>query len=398
MSSIKTAFQASQDMQSGPSVLSRDEWLRLCAFTDQAIYFKPTTEKMLRDEIRLPFSEPLLPEFLDTIRKYVRLKQYCQTFEDKINPGTRDLAADIVRYARATASTYDALIRAIQESAGGAVSIGSEKALEELSRQWRSSHPSPQALKAKNDFVKYIGVLKQDAEKRAATANELHGEMKVFHKNLKASNSEFVTDARNYEKLFGALNPRVQKLKADLDLIQLQLNQMRKQEGDMVIVLETAPLYLAIPLFGPFFMSGVLLGVGGALANLRNQIYTKIQEAEAINNELGPQLKFMALYKHGQDSTGATAKEIEAVLPLVERLKNAWATLTSDLNDLSRRLLADASQNSLTGDWDVANLRLETAKTTWQDLKIQAQQYLQFQIGRAEDLEEVMNGALPKAA
>src|SRR4051812_31592679 len=98
----------------------------------------------------------------------------------------------------------------------------------------------------------------------------------------------------------------------------------------------------------------------------------------------------MALYKYGQDSTSLTADQVKAVLPLVERLKNAWASLTSQLNDLSERLLADAGKRSLTGDWDIAKLRLENAKATWHDLKLKAERYSEFQPGRADNLDEAM--------
>jgi hypothetical protein len=397
MSNIATAFDAKEELRDGVGVLSQDEWLNLSAFTDTAIYFNPSTEKLLRAAIDLKPAEKLVPEFEVTIQKYARLKGYCQVFEDEINPGTRELAQSVVQYARSVPSVYDALAAAIKASQNNAIDITLERALTELSKHWQSLHPSKEAEVARGKFVQYIGVLKQDAQERAAEATTLHKKLMTFHGNLKSSNAEFVADAKNYEKLFGSLNPRVQFLKTELDILQKELNGMRKQEADFVIVLETAPLYLLIPFFGPWIMSGVLVGVGGALGALRKKIWDKLEEAIRLNDELGPKEKFMAYYKYGQDSTGSTAKEVEKAAKLVEKLKNAWGKITSDLGDLNKRLLDDASKRSLTGDWDVAMIKLDTAKATWRDLKVDAERYLTHQLGRAEDLDQAMGGLVATA-
>jgi hypothetical protein len=388
MGSIDTAFHASKEMREGLGVLSQDEWLRLCAFTDEAIYFKPSTEKMLRAEINLPDSEPLLQEFRETIAKYVRLKQYCQTFEDEINPETRELASSIIQYARDTANTYDALRKAVLRQGSPAEWL---LALNNLVREWQSSHPSPDAQVALGDFQRYVAILKADAQKKEAAAKNLHTKMKNFHENLKSSNKEFLADAQKYQGLFGENSPKVKRLKNELDDLQNELNGLRKHEDNMVLVLETAPFYLMIPIYGPFIMSGVLLSVGTALGALRNTIYSKIQEAVKVDKELGPMLKFMALYEYGQKSTAKTAEDIKAVLPLVEKLKTAWTELTSNLTELSTKLL---EPKVLTGAWDLAALNVDTAKATWQDLKILAEKYLRFQLGRADELDEAMKGVV----
>jgi hypothetical protein len=399
MSKIETAFDANSDLGEGLAVLSTDEWLNLSAFTDNAIYFNPSTEKMLRAAINLKPTEALVPEFVVTIQKYARLKGYCQTFDSEILPGTREVAASVIQYARGVPRTYDALTAAIMASAqGSVVNITLEHALAELSKAWQSSHPSQAAKEARKKFVTYIGILKQDAEVRAGKATALDLKLGEFHRNLKSSNAEFVADAKNYERLFGALNPKVQQLKQDLDLLQKELTGMRKQESDFIIVLETAPLYLLIPWFGYLIMAGVLSGVGGALGTLRNRIWENLDKAIKLNDELGPKEKFMAHYHYGEESTAKTAKEAEKAAKFVEKIKNAWSKIASDLTDLNTRLLADANQSSLTGAWDVANVRLGTAKDTWQDLKVDAEQYLRYQLRRADNLDDAMGGVVVKEA
>jgi hypothetical protein len=398
MSKIETAFNAIQDLGEGISVLSTMEWLDLSAFTDNAIYFYPSTEKMLRATINLKPAEKLVPEFTVTIQKYARLKQYCEVFENEILPGTREVAASVIQYARGVPRTYDALTAAIMASQGPGVNITLEKALAELSAAWQSSHPSSGAKEARQKFVTYIGILKQDAESMSKKATELHTKLTTFHGNVKASNAEFVADTKNYEKLFGALNPEVQRLKQELDQIQKELTAMREQEDDFVIVLKTAPVYLAIPFFGYFIMAGVLAGVGGALGTLRKRIGESVDKAVNLNDKLGPKEKFMAQYLVGQETTGKTAEEAKKAIVLVEKVKNAWGKITSDLTDLSGRLLANANASSLTGDWDVVNIRLGTAKDTWQDLKTDAEQYLRYQLRRADDVDDAMKGVQDKAA
>jgi hypothetical protein len=399
MRKIDSAFDATSDLGEGLSVLSTDEWLNLSAFTDNAIYFNPSTEKMLRAAINLAPAEKLAPEFLVTIQKYARLAGYCQTFDGEILPGTREVAASVIQYARGVPRIYDALTAAIMASQEPGVNITFERALAELSKAWQSSHPSEPASAARKKFVTYIGLLKKDAELMAAKATALHSKLVTFRDNLKLSNAEFTADAGSYEKLFGALSPEVQHMKQQLELLQTELTNMRKQESDLVIVLETAPLYiLLIPWFGPFILAGVLAGAGSALGAVRNKIWGKLQDAIAVNDKLGPKEKFMAQYKYGQESTARTAEQAKVAAKLVERIKDAWAAITLDLTDLNTRLLDSANQSALTQDWDVANIRLLTAKDTWHDLKVNAEQYLRYQLRRADDLDGAMKGVVQEAA
>ena len=399
MSKIETALDAAKGLGEGLAVLSNDDWLNLSAFTDNAIYFYPSNEKMLRAAINLQDNEKLPPEFQVTIQKYERLKGYCETFDQQILPGTRKLATSIISYALNIPDVLDALIASITAWQGPAVNITLEQSLSQLSLQWQSLHPSPGAQVARKDFVKYIRILKEDAELMAGRAADLHTKLVKFHSNLKSSNAEFVADALKYERLFGRLSPEVQRMKQELDSLQKELDGMRKQESDLVIVLETAPLYiLLIPWFGPFILAGVLTGAGTALGVVRNKIWGKLQEAIALNDKLGPKEKFMAQYKYGQESTDKTAKEAQSAAKLVEKIKNAWSDITDNLTDLDTRLLGSASQNSLTGEWDVAKLRLRTSRTSWNTLKTQAEQYLRYQLDRADDLDEAMKGLVVEEA
>jgi len=399
MSDIKTALDPNKGLGEGLAVLSNDDWLNLSAFTDNAIYFYPSNEKLLRAAINLQDNEKLPPEFEVTIQKYERLKGYCETFDKQILPGTRKLATSVISYALNIPDVCDALIASITAWQGPAVNITLEQSLSQLSLQWQSLHPSPAAQVARKDFVKYIRILKEDAQLMAGRATDLHTKLVKFHSDLKSSNAEFVADAMNYERLFGRLSPDVQRMKQELDSLQKELDGMRKQESDLVIVLETAPLYiLLIPWFGPFILAGVLTGAGTALGVVRTKIWDKLQEAIAINDKLGPKEKFMAQYQYGQESTDKTAKEAKAAAKLVEKIKNAWSDITDNLTDLDTRLLNNASQNSLTGEWDVAKLRLRTSRSSWDILKTQAEQYLRYQLDRADDLDEAMKGVVVQKA
>lgn len=395
MGKLEKTFDANPDLKIGVGVLLQKEWLDLSAFTDNAIYFKPITEEMLRLEIDLKADKPLPPEFKETIEKYKRLKGYCETFENVILPGTRELANGVVQYSRTAAATYDALIKAIKASQGPSVDIGLGAALIELSRQWKLSHPSEPAIQARRDFAKYVGILMKDAEKRAGAASILHGQIVTFHQNLRLSYAEFGRDSAAYKGKFGEISPKVKKLQAGLDLLQKELDGLRVEEDQKVLLLETAPVYLAIPLIGYLIMSGVLLGAGIHLGVIRKRIAEKVEEASGLAKELGPLQSFMALYEYGETSTLKTADEVKTVLPLVEKIKNAWSDLTSDLKEL-RDVLTDASGGSLTGDWDVATLKLDIAKATWQDLKGASERYLRYQLKRADDVEEAMKGVVVK--
>lgn len=387
---INDTLNADKALKEGIGILAKEEWFKLQAFCDTAVLTNPTTEDAMRTMLKLEKGASLNQDFKDTLKLYVDLKGYCATFQNDIKPGTVALADDIVQYARRADVIYGRLIGLLFDySVDGKVS---EVKLQALVKEWDSGNPSEKGATIQKQFQSYIDRLKIEADERSTKAAALKTKLTSFRDNLKTSGSGFSTHYVDYQNKYGEAEKDLNKLKGEIADLEAELATARKKESDETIVLETSPLYLLIPVFGPFVMAGVLIGVGVDYGLLKEKLKTKIKEAETKKEQAGTKATFFAAYTEAKSWTGKTFKDIEEALPLVEKLKSAWDALSSDLGDLSK-IMGSSKGEALKEDWDFASIDLETAQKTWLDLKEQADQYRRFSdCKKADNVDELSKG------
>ncbi|MGI5291331.1 alpha-xenorhabdolysin family binary toxin subunit A [Nonomuraea polychroma] len=394
-SRINGALFTPKEIDTGIAVLNLDEWRKLQAFADMAVSTNPATEEAMRQKLKLASGKELGQDFKETVKIYASLKANCTVFKDKIRPGTVDLANDIVQYQRQADVLYERLIRLIEDYQAGRDTAAK---LAELEAEWRKDRPSPEAADIKTKFQKYVERLWNEAKERAEKATALEQQVKEFRSALEVSHAEFARHAESYKDKYGGAEKGVERIKGDIAVLEQELASARKKDKDERIVLATAPVYLVIPFFGPFIMSGVLLGVGIDLGLQVERIKEKVKRLEAEQNKLDTEQTFFADYKTGMQLTEQTAKDIAVVLPLVGKIAAAWSALTSDLEHLNGALLKDAAGSALAEDWDFTSIDLETARETWRDLKKQADDYRRFAVAEPVETAEALASGMKAAA
>ncbi|MEQ4722389.1 hypothetical protein [Nonomuraea sp. B19D2] len=392
---INSTLSARKELDAGISVLNTDEWRKLQAFADMAVNKNPATEEAMRTTLALQSGDELKQDFKDTVGIYASLKADCAVFKDEIQPKTVELASDIVQYQRRVDTVYERLIRLLEEHEPGR-DIAAK--LVELAKQWGTGAPSVESAEIKVKFQKYVERLLKDAEERAKRALELNEKMKVFKAALERSSGEFEAHVTRYRQRYGGAEKEVERIKGEIALLDQDLTGARKKDKDERIVLATAPVYLVIPVFGPFIMAGVLIGVGIDLGLQVERIKEKVKKLEAVRSKLGIEQKFFAEYKTGMDLTQKTKEDLTIVQPLVAKIAAAWNALTSDLKDLRQELLKDAEDNALAEEWDLASLDLETARKTWRALEQQADRYRNFAVAKSVETAEELSSGVKVAA
>lgn len=394
-SKINDALSVGDGLGDGLAVLAREEWLKLQAFCDMAVFSNPSTDQDMRASLKLPKDAALDLDFKETVKLYAALKGYCTTFRDDIGPGTVGLADDIVQYARRVEVIYNRLIVLLADyQIDGHVS---PEKLQKLVDDWKDPKPSPEADSIRTNFQSHIKRLKKDADERNQKAGDLQDQLLAFRDNLKRSEADFKKDFASYTTKYGQVEKELDEIKADIEDMRTQLEAARKKQRDETIVLGTSPLYMLIPFIGPFVMAGVLIGVGVDYGLLVEDLKGKVSELEKKEEGMGTKQIFFESYKTAKGLTEKTSKDLEDILPLVEKLKKAWDTLSKDLGDLSK-IMSSANQMGLEEDWDFASVDLETARDTWRDLKEQADQYRRFtDIKPAKTVDELAKGMVAAA-
>jgi DNA repair exonuclease SbcCD ATPase subunit len=388
---INEVLKPSKQLKEGIGVLAREEWLKLQAFTKMAIHDTPATEELMRGKLKLNPDATLDQDFKDTVNLYGKLKSYCSTFEETIKPQTIGLASDIVQYERRVEVIYDRLIKLITDYTIDHT-VSAEK-LKKLEDEWKKDRPSPEAEEIKTKFKSYIERLKTEAEERRQKAADLQAKLTAFQTNLNQSKSDFNQNFEKYRSKYETVDKELEQVKRDIKDLEGELALARKKHSDETIVLETAPLYLLIPGVGPIVMAGVLIGVGVDYGLLIESLKGKESKMKEFVKNCGIKQGFFELIKTAKELTDHTAKELAKILPLVDKLVRAWDALTSDLADLSEKLLSKAKADSAAEDWDMASMDLEEARKTWAELKEQADQYRRFtEVKSVETVAELSAG------
>jgi len=373
---INEVLQPSKELKEGIGILAREEWLKLQAFTNAAIFKNPATDEMMRKALNLTGDAVLEPEFTETVNLYAKLKSSCSDFDIDIKPGTIKLAGDIVQYERTVAITYGHLIHLISEYSIDK-KISPEK-LKKLETEWKKENPSPEAEDIKARFKKYIENLKTEAEYRGQKAKELQAKLISFQTSLNKSKNDFDQNFEKYKGKYETVDHELRQLEKEIGDLEVELRVARKKRDDETLVLETAPLYLLIPGAGIVVMAGVLIGVGVDYGLLLESLKGKESKMQEFLKKCGTKQKFFQMIKIAKKLTDDTARDLTNILPLVEKLRKAWDALTSDLADISNHLLSNALEKTAVENWDIASLNLEVARKTWADLKEQAERYRLF--------------------
>lgn len=392
---INNTLAADGGLKEGLSILAKAEWFQLQAFCDTAVYTNPTTDDSMRAMLKLANGAELNQDFKHTLKLYVDLKGYCNTFQDEIKAGTVDLANDIVHYAKRVEVIYTRLMGLlVNYQVDGRVN---EIKLQALVNEWGSGNPSEQGAAIQEQFRGYIEKLKKEADDRSTKASGLQGKFKTFQSDLKQSGADFSANYASYLTKYGQAEKELTKLRGELGDLAKELEDARKKERDETIVLGTAPAYLLIPFFGPLIMAGVLLGVGIDFGLLREKIKAKIKKAEEEEKKANTAQTFFAAYTGAKHWTGKTADDIKTMLPLVEKLKSAWHNLSSDLNDLSE-IMGSARGNALNNEWNFASADLETGLDTWRELSDDAKKYRLFSNCKKVDTVDQLAEGMQQAA
>ena len=384
-------FSVDDNMKAGLGILAVEEWFKLQAFCDMASNDYPSTDKAMHKVLGIPDTTALDSDFKDTVGLYSALKGYCSVFNDEIRPGTIELAGDIVQYNRRVGVIYPRLIAALSAfSQTGDV----KAALVDLAKQWGSGAPSPAADSVKQQFIRYVGMLQKDAVDREASATKLKTKLTDFQSNLKASHGAFEVHAADYSSKYASASKDLQDANDKISDLNDKLAAMRKKHHDEELVLETSPLYLIIPIFGPFIMAGVLIGVGTDYGLDVENLKGEVKKLELAESQLTTAQSFYDRYQAAKNKTKQTVDDITGVLPLVAKLALAWSAIASDLTDLVK-VMEQADKDVLTSDWDFTSIDLEIAQNTWADLAVQADQYRRFGVAeKAIDVDHLALGML----
>jgi hypothetical protein len=377
MTDIILKLQPAKETQEALKNLSKGEWLRMCAFFNAARFKNPTTEASMKRAVKIKEDKPLKPEFKDSVILFKKLSDIGEDFEINAQGQVLDLAHDIVVYSTQANSTYDRFKDLVDKfswvdpddtDAKNELEIVQDK-LDELVKLWSSGTKSGRSEKIKTRIKGILDNLIIEASTRAEKAETLYNTLMDPETGVKtrvqAIKEKFKANKDDFTRKFGEESKDVIEFKNEITELEKELKTLRKKENDEVIVLSTSPLYLAIPLFGPFIMAGVDIGVGTDLAITREKIKSKLMKADEIYAKIAEDELFMTQYKLGEGMVGQIVKDIGVIVPLLANLGSGWRTIAADVRSISDMLSVQGSAQVTGEEWDNFIVTLNSSSEMW---------------------------------
>ncbi|WP_425260987.1 alpha-xenorhabdolysin family binary toxin subunit A [Rubrivivax sp. RP6-9] len=377
-------FDPRDDIYSGISTLSRDDWLELTAFFCAAVHDHPTTEALMRSFLKMDKADAFRTEFADGVALFVQLMHCGEKFQSEVEDKMLGLADDIVHYEDASSVTYERLIDLIDRfdfDGATAVTTSDERWLQ-LAEAWRSGTPQGRSDALRLRFQTALDQLIEAADTRATRAQALQQAILApdgILATLKQVQADFASKHLDFETAIGKESAEITELRASIATLNAELGTLRKKEHDEVLVLETSPVYLVIPIFGFLILAGVDIGVGVDLAHTRAKITAKQQEIDTKTAKMASDARFMAYYKTTNDRVDDIGNRIEhKVLPRLSTLGLAWRAIASDLGAVRHGLGQDGVVALQGANWFNLVTVLKTARRRWQRIATQADRFRRF--------------------
>lgn len=403
------SFTPAPAIYTGISVLSSNDWVNLTTFFESAVSDNPTTTDLMRAILGMQKQDEFRPEFTEAVGLYAELKSVGQKFKTEVQDKMLGLADDIVQYNDGAAATYERLIELVDRfDMDGAPTDAEPAAIAAkwlaLVKAWESGTPTGRSEQIKRNFNSALEQMIEDANVRAVRASALqHAILAVGDgvlARLNASKTAFAGQKQKFVTTLGLEGAANEALRVAMDGLNFELEGLRKKEHDEVLVLETSPVYLLIPFFGPFILAGIDIGVGTDLAITRNRIAGKVQEVLKIQGTMDTNARFMTYYTNNNERFDKIGKQIESLAPKLEILGLAWRAVASDLTNV-HTVLNTKGRVSLQGEnWFNLTVALASAKKGWAHIAAQADLFRKFGGApkKVDNVDQLIDSIAKKAA
>lgn len=378
--------------------IGQAEWCQIQAFSDTSIFVNPSTRALMEKAIGFKKGDAWEPKFDPVITDYGHLKQDCELFEIRVKKEMLLVAGDLCEYSTLCKTVYTRLSSWMYDFPINGVDSGDfATKFETLAGgDWgKAAGISPAADTLKGRFTKFLSQLQAEAVSKQKRVDLVSENLDIFQNSLKKREaafnqhkSSFDSSIVTYKKSIDVLNGKIKQ--AQMDITREELKDYQK-----IMVLKTSPVYLIIPVFGPFIMAAVLLGVGTATGIMRKQLEGLIKEAEKLEEEMGGKVTQMNQTQRVAALVSDTVRSIELIKPEVKKLSQGWGALADEVGKVVKYVSGSRSQAEL-GNWDASGMDLETASSEWLNVYKKADSLRMFSgISCATSLDKAFDQAKP---
>jgi DNA repair exonuclease SbcCD ATPase subunit len=325
--------QKMQTEKGSPFLLSKQEWITVQVYVENALRLPTTKEQMKFDDIRAVYTD---------------IKDHCQTWKESTYPKTVDLASDISNYGRTAKTYYGAL----------------NKLLPDL----QSSNPSENTVKK---FAAIVDKLIADVAGYQQKAKEVSEAIKQFMDQSTIDGKKLAQLYNDYNQKIGTESEETKNLINNLAEQREKLNQANKDYAHYVVVAATTATYIWVPFVG-WIVGGTVAGVYTARAT---EAKRKAEEAAKLirlyTEKLNANSAFICDMQNAQFGINQIKGLLGDALKVIEKIYGIWEAIGTDLENLKK----DVTDTIKNGDSIIIEIGIDDAINKWQEIGKQADDY-----------------------
>ena len=332
--------------QSGPFVLSRPEWLAVQCYVTSAMNL-PTDLTTLGQ--RLPAPPPGgMDQFADLLAAYKTMNDHASYWNAHTLPDSVSCASDIVHYNEKVPIYYGALTK--------------------LLPRLQQTPPDPVAAQ---QLTAILGVLSAQAKGFADHAAAVKDAMTVFDTQSKANGAAVKTLHTTYQQKLGNESPQIKSLSDQITQDKSDLDDAMSEYNHDVIVAATSAAYAWVFPVGTI-AAGIVAGIYGKKAtDALARAHGLSTAIDTLNDELRAAAIMMADLTRINSDLGDISAQLNAALPVLDKMRGAWGAISDDLNNIIASIQSDIAQAPAI----IMSLGIDEAISNWAAVAQEADAY-----------------------
>jgi hypothetical protein len=346
---LANALAPNAALQEGDDlVISQEEWFTIQRYVTSSLAL-PQTDAQLRLWLKMGQTEDIAP-FVPLQQSFGGVRAHAADWEQRIMPGTVDLAFDLINYADTASVFYQPLLDVIAVL-----------------------RTTPNDPVARQDFIDLASALAEEAsyyEQRAAAVElDLH----AFATTLEGDEAELTRLSGDYEGQFGEQDGEIKRIREQIAEKRAELEKANQEYTHACKVAGTTPTYAwAVPPFG-LIAASVVAGVYGdravkALNNI-HQLEDQIAELDARAARVD---RLLSVIREAGTGLFEIRNAVAGALPAIQAVRKSWDSMHADLEKIVRVMSTDIHRGAALAK----SLHVKNALNEWEDVALKADGYV----------------------
>lgn len=341
------------DLNSDRFLLNQSEWFEIQAYVEAALSL-PTTEAKMKSALSIPDEVPFT-DFKALAEEYKNVYGTAYTWKNDIYPNIVDLSLGLSNYAGVHSALFSPLFDALIN-----MRDNSDWATVEANRQ-----VAIQLLKS----MKQLATMNQDqveeAKQKLLTFSADLDSQKIQLDGLVDTHSDYLADDGS-------------KMKQDISSLNSRISTLNDNYDHYVTVAATAVTYAWFPM-----VAIPIMGVYGDKAEKARMERNRLQsELTTLEARFSHKEKVYASYQRSTTSINTISKDIEKVIPHVNKLKSHWQGINSDFDTVLSLIEISEGPSGINNALAMVasittNANLGQVQDKWRNIAVKAQQFAQ---------------------